>query len=186
MPAISSLFWAAYPLLLLAFIYQIGLPDFIARPITQSNSFNTVWKLFSTTHCYASITTLSDDIPQAQCFSVSKDGKFSRVFRDESSDGIKKLEKPRIGHVIPGLWDGHGHLVQFGELLDSVDLFGAKSMEEVKRWLVEYKRERPETGTEKMWLRGVGWDQARFGGEWPVAVCECIGLEDAVTDRVIG
>jgi hypothetical protein len=35
-------------------------------------------------------------------------------------------------------------------------------------------------------LRGVGWDQARFGGEWPVAVCECIGLEDAVTDRVIG
>jgi predicted amidohydrolase YtcJ len=171
MPAVSSLFWAAYPLLLLAFIYQVGLPDSIARPITESSTFNTVWKLFSTTHCYASVTTLADNIPQAQCFSVSKDGKFSRVFRDESSDdGIKKLERPRTGHVIPGLWDGHGHLVQYGELLDSVDLFGASSMEVVQKRLVDYKTQRPETGTEKQWLRGVGWDQANFDGSWPISV----------------
>lgn len=169
MPAISSLFWAAYPLLLLAFVYQVGLPDFIARPITESNTFNTIWKLFSTTYCYASVTTLANDVPQAQCFSVSG-GKFSRVFRDESSDGIKKLERPRTGHVIPGLWDGHGHLVQYGELLDSVDLFGATSMNEVQKRLVNYKTQRPETGTEKQWLRGIGWDQAHFDGQWPVSV----------------
>jgi hypothetical protein len=183
MPAISSLFWLAYPLLLLAFIYQIGLPSFIAGPITSSGTFNTVYKLFSTTHCYASVTTLSNTIPQAQCFSVSKAAKFSRVFRDE---GIKELEKPRTGHVIPGLWDGHGHLVQFGESLDSVDLFGTEGMEEVKRRLVEYKKKRPEMGTSTQWLRGVGWDQARFGGEWPTSVCGGVGLGGAITDHVIG
>ncbi|KAH7092601.1 amidohydrolase family-domain-containing protein [Paraphoma chrysanthemicola] len=168
MPSVSSLFWAAYPLLLIAFIYQIGLPNFIVQPITESNTFNTVWKLFATTHCYASVATLKSDLPQAQCFSVSN-GKFTRVFRDEVSEGIQKLERPRTGHVIPGLWDGHGHLVQYGELLDSVDLFGADSMQEVQQRLIEYKKGRPEAGTKKQWLRGVGWDQANFNGNWPVA-----------------
>jgi hypothetical protein len=169
MPAISSLFWAAYPLLLLAFVYQVGLPEFITRPVTESSTFNTVWKLFTTTHCYASVTTLSSTIPTAQCFSTSS-GKFSRVFRDEVPQDLQKLGKPRSGHVIPGLWDGHGHLIQYGELLDSVNLFGAESMEEVKERLIEYMGKRGDVGTEKEWLRGVGWDQARFGGRWPIAV----------------
>lgn len=169
MPSVSALFWIAYPLLLVAFLYQAGLPNFIVRPVTESNAFNTVWKLFATTHCYASVTTLKSDLPEAQCFSVSN-GKFSRVFRDVVSDDLQKLQRPRTGHVIPGLWDGHGHLLQYGELLDSVNIFGAESMDEVKQRLVTYKNERPEAGTQKQWLRGVGWDQANFGGEWPVAV----------------
>lgn len=169
MPSVSSLFWAAYPLLLIAFVYQVGLPTFIVRPVTESNAFNTLWKLFATTHCYASVETLTSGLPHAHCFSVSN-GKFSRVFRDEVSDGIKKLERPRTGHVIPGLWDGHGHLVQYGELLDSVNLFGATSMMEVQQRLVQYKTQRPEAGTQKQWLRGVGWDQAHFNGQWPISV----------------
>jgi hypothetical protein len=169
MPSPSTLFWAAYPLLLLAFIYQVGVPAFIIRPVTESNAYNTLWKLFTTTHCYASVRTLAAEIPQAQCFSVSN-GKFSRVFRDQVPGGIQKLERPRTGHVIPGLWDGHGHLVQYGEFLDSVDLFGATSMQEVQRRLVQYRMERPEAGTEMQWLRGVGWDQAHFSGQWPVSV----------------
>ncbi|KAF2822562.1 amidohydrolase 3 [Ophiobolus disseminans] len=168
MPSLSSLFWLAYPLLLLALIYQVGLPAFILRPVTESNAYNTLWKLFTTTHCYASVHTLAPDTPQVQCFSVSN-GKFTRIFRDVVPDGIKKLERPRTGHVIPGLWDGHGHLVQYGELLDSVDLFGATSMQEVQARLVHYKENRPETGTHEQWLRGVGWDQAHFNGEWPVS-----------------
>jgi predicted amidohydrolase YtcJ len=169
MPSISGLFWAAYPLLLVAFIFQVGLPSFIVRPVTESSAFNTLWKLFATTHCYASVETLSSKLPQAHCFSVAN-GKFSRVFRDEISEGIKKLERPRTGYVIPGLWDGHGHLVQYGELLDSVNLFGATSMKEVQQRLLRYKTQRPETGTQKQWLRGVGWDQAHFNGEWPNTV----------------
>jgi hypothetical protein len=156
MPAVSALFWVAYPLLLLAFVYQVGIPDFVTRPVTESNAYNTLWKLFTTTHCYASVNTQTAGFPRAQCFSVSN-GKFTRVFRDEVPRDHEALERPRTGHVIPGLWDGHGHLVQFGELLDSVNLFGATSMPRVHQRLVEYKTQRPETGTQAQWIRGIGW-----------------------------
>lgn len=169
MPNLPGLFWVAYPVLFIAFLYQVGLPNFIVEPITDTKTFNTFWKVFATTHCYASITTLNSELPEAQCFSVFN-GKFSRVFRDPVSEELQKLERPRTGHVIPGLWDGHGHLLQYGESLDSVNIFGAASMHEVQQRLLEYKTKRPETGTRDLWLRGVGWDQANFNGEWPVSV----------------
>jgi hypothetical protein len=156
MPLASALFWVAYPLLLIAFVYQVGLPDFVTRPVTETNAYNTLWKLFTTTHCYTSVNTQASGLPRAQCFSVSN-GKFTRIFRDEVPDGSQELERSRTGHVIPGLWDGHGHLVQFGELLDSVNLFGATSMPQVHQRLVEYKTKRPETGTQTQWIRGIGW-----------------------------
>ncbi|KAF1916604.1 amidohydrolase 3 [Ampelomyces quisqualis] len=168
MPSVSALFWAAYPLLLVVVFYQNGLPNFIVQPIAKSSTFNSIWNVFATTHCYASVTSLAPHLPQAHCFSVSN-GKFSRVFRDEVPDGNNQLEPLRTGHVIPGLWDGHGHLAQYGELLDSVNIFGASSMEEVQQRLVDYKTRRPEAGTQEQWLRGVGWDQANFHGQWPVA-----------------
>ena len=31
--------------------------------------------------------------------------------------------------VIPGLWDGHAHLLQLGEMLEGVKLYGAGSVE---------------------------------------------------------
>lgn len=170
MPNVSSLFWVAYPLLFFAFIYQVGLPDFIVLPISESKAFNTFWKVVATTHCYSSVTTLASELPHAQCFSVSN-GKFSRVFRDPVSEDLQGLERPRTGHVIPGLWDGHGHLLQYGESLDSVNIFGSSSMKEVQQRLLDYKTKRPETGTRQQWLRGVGWDQANFDGQWPVSVC---------------
>jgi len=186
MPAATTLFWAAYPLLLIALIYQVGLPSFIVRPVTESSAYNTLWKLFTTTHCYASVRTQTSDLPQAHCFSVSG-GKFTRVFQDEVPDGMQKLERKRTGYVIPGLWDGHGHLVQYGELLDSVNIFGAASMEEVQQRLLQYRADRPEAGTQKQWLRGVGWDQAHFGGQWPGAVGAKLRRTTApVTDRAIG
>jgi hypothetical protein len=62
--------------------------------------------------------------------------------------------------------------VQYGELLDSANLFGAASMAEVQQRLVQYRADRPEAGTQKQWLRGIGWDQAHFGGSWPLSVGE--------------
>ncbi|KAF2274346.1 uncharacterized protein EI97DRAFT_460209 [Westerdykella ornata] len=170
MPSLTSLFWVSVPILLAAVLYQLGipptttltslLPDLLVFKILR-NIFTT-----STTHCYASVKTLSPTIPLAECFSVSADGIFTRVFLDETSFEVTKEQ--RKGHVIPGLWDGHGHLSQFGELLHSVDLFGARGLEEVKRRLKGYKEGKPEAGTREFWLRGVGWDQDEFG-RWPVA-----------------
>ena len=169
MPSTSVFVWASLPVLLAALIYQVGLPAILTE--------NVPWRLFPslflTTHCYRSVTTLSERLPTARCF-ITNDGKFSSVFTDESSH--PEVREARTGHVYPGLWDGHGHLLQFGESLDSVDIFGANSMEEVKRRLVDYKTKRPEKGTSDQWLRGVGWDQAHFDGEWPTSVCVSVEL----------
>jgi hypothetical protein len=180
MPSSSNLFWVAYPILLLAFVYQVGFPAFIARPITNNSVFNTLWRVFVTTHCYDSVTTLAPELPYAQCFSISN-GRFSRVFRDNNIHRSEKLGQLRKGHVIPGLWDGHGHLVQYGESLDSANIFGATSMREVQRRLLEYKSERPEAGTQKQWLRGVGWDQANFNGQWPLSVSRQVRTHSSST-----
>ncbi|KAF2186684.1 hypothetical protein K469DRAFT_706679 [Zopfia rhizophila CBS 207.26] len=155
----SALLRVSAVIVIIAIGYQLGLPNLLIAKVVQV--------LFSQTYCYISVKTLSSTLSQAECFTVSPDGKFTKVFLDERSYDVVKAA--RYGHVIPGLWDGHGHLLEYGELMDSVNLFGAKSMEEVQMRLAEYKYLHKEAGTSEQWLRGVGWDQANFGGEWPTA-----------------
>ncbi|KAF2876063.1 amidohydrolase family-domain-containing protein [Massariosphaeria phaeospora] len=165
MPSISTLFWASIPVILAAAIYQVGIPDAAFKLVPELLFIKIIRNFFTTTHCYKTVNTLSSSLPRAECFSVSG-GKFSRVFVDETSFEITK--EARSGHVIPGLWDGHGHLLQYGELLHSANLFGTESMDEVKERLVEYRAAHEDAGSSEQWLRGVGWDQANFDGMWPV------------------
>jgi predicted amidohydrolase YtcJ len=159
MPSLSILLLTSLPVLLIAILYQTGFLEHVP--------FQVLPNLFLDTHCYTSVNTLSSKLPQADCFTVS-DGKFTSVFVDHASDDATK--QARSGYVYPGLWDGHGHLIQFGESLGSVSLFGAESMKEVQKRLVKYKAGRSEVGTREQWLRGVGWDQAHFEGKWPTSV----------------
>ncbi|KAG9194047.1 hypothetical protein G6011_04082 [Alternaria panax] len=162
MPTLSTFLSVSLPVILAALIYQLGLHAFISEHVPSTLFPN----LFVPTHCYKNVRTLSSKLGRAECFTIN-DGKFSSVFVDEASDEVVK--QARTGYVYPGLWDGHGHLIQFGESLDSVSLFGAESMDEVQKRLVEYKAARPEKGSSEQWLRGVGWDQAHFEGRWPTA-----------------
>lgn len=111
------------------------------------------------THCYKGVRTHDEDKPSAQCFSVV-DGLFSRVL---SEDEIPDSAEENSGYVIPGLWDGHGHLLQYGEFLHSVDLFGSQSIEDVRNRIKAYLNANPDAGTKDQWVRGVGWDQTAFG-----------------------
>lgn len=163
MPSTSTLLWISLPAILVALSYQVAWPTFILTLIFKNQILH---DLVATTHCYSSVNTLSATIPRAECFSVVN-AKFSKVSLNDASD----VARSRAGHVIPGLWDGHGHLVQFGESLDSVSIFGSESMDEVQRRLVEYRARHLSAGTSELWLRGVGWDQANFGGRWPTSVC---------------
>lgn len=165
MPSFGWLITLSVIVLLGSLVYQNPQP--LIKPITNSLAFKVFQQIFEDTYCYVTIRTNSEGLPHAECFSVA-DGKFRRVFLDETSYDVVK--ERRKGHVIPGLWDSHGHLSQFGESLDSVDLFGTASMDEVKQRLVEYKAGHEEAGTDEQWLRGVGWDQANFKGKWPLAV----------------
>ncbi|KAI0179310.1 amidohydrolase family-domain-containing protein [Hypoxylon sp. FL1284] len=111
--------------------------------------------VYSETHCYQSVRTNSPDEPYVNCFSVSPSGKFSKVFQAESQNASS-------GFAMPGLWDGHGHLLSYGEFLNSVDLFGSTSMDDVRSRVRTYVRQH-QVGSKDEWVRGVGWDQMALG-----------------------
>ncbi|KAH7149493.1 amidohydrolase family-domain-containing protein [Dactylonectria estremocensis] len=143
------------------------------QPLLQSSSVN---HKDAATYCYQGVRTHDTDQPSARCFSVV-DGAFKAVWT--AADGqaeashvagdvdigvdapghIQTLE----GYVIPGLWDGHGHLLQYGEFLHSVDLFGSQTLDEVRSRTREYLVANPGAGSKDNWIRGVGWDQTFFG-----------------------
>jgi hypothetical protein len=62
--------------------------------------------------------------------------------------------------ALPGLQDAHGHVEGLGEALETVDLRGASSYEE----LVARVAERAKVTPKGEWIRGRGWDQ----NLWPV------------------
>ncbi|KAI1389986.1 amidohydrolase family-domain-containing protein [Hypoxylon trugodes] len=113
------------------------------------------------THCYQSVRTNSVAEPYVNCFKVSPSGKFTTIFQADQDTELAKNAKP--GFAMPGLWDGHGHLLQYGEFLNSVDLFGSTSMDDARSRVRKYADENPSTGSKEEWLRGVGWDQMALG-----------------------
>ncbi|KAI8966546.1 amidohydrolase family-domain-containing protein [Daldinia sp. FL1419] len=121
---------------------------------------------YTETHCYRSVRTNSAVEPYVNCFSVSPAGKFSKVFRAGADMELTEDSSP--GYAMPGLWDGHGHLLQYGEFLNSIDLFGSASMDDVRSRVREYLGQNAEAGSKDEWLRGVGWDQMTLG-EMPTA-----------------
>ncbi|KAH9862769.1 hypothetical protein J1614_010862 [Plenodomus biglobosus] len=181
MPSLSNLFLVSIPLVLLALFFQTGTPALVLHLIAEHVAFKVVRNLLATTYCYESVNTLSGGGNDAECFNIYN-GKFTKVIAKGSSSVLQRLDA-NTGHVIPGLWDGHGHLLQFGESLDSVSIFGAASMQEVQKRLREYKVTRPETGSKKEWLRGVGWDQANFGGKWPTS--SDLNIDDSFKDLYV-
>ncbi|KAI0134060.1 amidohydrolase family-domain-containing protein [Xylariales sp. AK1849] len=117
--------------------------------------------LYTETHCYQSVTTQSASAPHVNCFSVTPSGVFSQVFQESPDSSLLKNADP--GYVIPGLWDGHGHLLSYGEFLNSVDLFGSESFEDIQTRVRGYLDDYPEAGSKDEWMRGVGWDQMALG-----------------------
>ncbi|KAK9424398.1 putative Amidohydrolase [Seiridium unicorne] len=117
--------------------------------------------LFTENYCYQSVRTHSSAEPVANCFSVSPSGLFTKVYHEPNLAG--QTRKPDDGYVIPGLWDGHGHLLQYGEFLNSVDLFGSDSFEEIGLRVDTYLNAHPDAGSKGEWIRGVGWDQMALG-----------------------
>lgn len=162
----------------LDFRWGLGVSIFILPFAVYLSLRSTSHEAASQTYCYQGIQTFSETNNLAKCFSVA-DGRFTQV---SSPDTLPVAESP--GYVIPGLWDGHGHLLQYGEFLHSVDLFGSASVDEVCTRVVEYLDEHPGSGSRDEWVRGVGWDQMALGG-MPTAVSEdhseCIRLSNSTS-----
>ncbi|MHB1051132.1 MAG: amidohydrolase family protein, partial [Bacteroidota bacterium] len=68
--------------------------------------------------------------------------------------------------VIPGLIDGHAHMLGLGEALTELNLVGTASAEAIASMVAEKARKLPPGE----WIRGGGWDQNDWGsgtGEKP-------------------
>ena len=135
-------------------------------------------------YCYKRIRTNDSNEPSARCFSV-QDGLFRHVWTNDDVISQRAPEFEMLdGYVIPGLWDGHGHLLQYGQFLHSVDLFGSQSLDDVRDRVKKYLSANPGAGNKDEWIRGVGWDQAAFG-RMPTAVSLPYLSKDIKSDRLV-
>lgn len=82
----------------------------------------------TTTQCYQHVesNSIAESVSAAShptCIRVSE-GRVQEIFDGE-------LEKRPTGHgyAFPGFWDGHGHVLGYGEMLRSVGLYGAESID---------------------------------------------------------
>jgi predicted amidohydrolase YtcJ len=134
----------------------------IILAITPPSGFQLPFLSSDKTYCYDSVRTAANDLESGgKCFSVTADGIFSRVWI-VANDGSKGSEIQK-GAVIPGLWDGHGHVLGYGDSLSIADLYFASSLDDSLSRLKEYSEKHPGSGSKAEWLRGSGWDQAAFG-----------------------
>lgn len=122
-----------------------------------------------------SVRTLNASTPLAKCFRVSQ-GLFTEVL-SSISDSATSIPGDDItwldGYVLPGIIESHGHILQYGEMLESVSLYDSKSVAEMRERIKAFLRDREGEGwgTRNKWIRGIGWDQKFFGGVMPTAVC---------------
>ena len=80
--------------------------------------------------------------------------------------------------VMPGMTDAHGHLYGLGLSLDTVNVVGAPSFQDV----VARVRERAQRAAPGEWILGRGWDQNRWADkQFPTAA----PLDAAITDHPV-
>lgn len=104
------------------------------------------------------IYTVNDSSPKADIVAI-KDGKI--VFAGSESDGSKyegEILDLAGKTMVPGLHEGHAHLMGVGFNLLNVDLMEAQSYAEV----IEMVKERAKTTPEGEWILGRGWHQDKW------------------------
>jgi len=114
------------------------------------------------------IHTLDPDQPRVAALAWDGDGRI--VARGASEALIERF--PGVTAVdldgrtvIPGLIDAHAHVMGLGQAMLNADLGGADSLAEIIARLEAHAESLPAGA----WLRGRGWDQTRWGGDFPSA-----------------
>lgn len=126
----------------------------------------------------AQVYTVDAAKPKASAFAV-KEGKFIAVGTDVKKHIGPKTRKidAQGAAIIPGLIDSHVHMRGLGDMLETMDLRGVSSIEEIARRVKEKAASLPK-GT---WIRGRNWDQTNWGGKFPVAA----DLDQAATEHPV-
>lgn len=109
----------------------------------------------------------------------NREGKITWLFKGKEKRP-KKLEwKIDMGGktLVPGMIDGHGHVMGLGDQLLRLDLSETKSLDEALAKIRDYAAANPNK-----WVLGGGWNQERWGlGRFPTAA----ELDAVVGDRPV-
>jgi predicted amidohydrolase YtcJ len=113
----------------------------------------------------ARIYTLGSDHPVASALVIDS-GHVAAVGGEELLAGYDLIEREDMGGriILPGLTDAHIHLQEYARSLQAVDCEGISRPEILGRLAVRLAEMPPGE-----WLRGHGWNQNDWGGEWPSA-----------------
>ncbi|HET7602194.1 MAG TPA: amidohydrolase [Gemmatimonadales bacterium] len=127
------------------------------------------------------IYTADSTQPTVEAFAV-RDGRFVYVGAHDSALAMQGPDTRVLdlgdAIVLPGLADAHAHLTDLGFYLQSVDLRGVDSYDEVVRRVAERARSVPAG----RWISGYGWDQNRWPGKrFPTSA----KLDSAVPDHPV-
>jgi hypothetical protein len=102
------------------------------------------------------IHTLDPKRPRASALAIVGD-RLAVVGSDAEARALRgrgtRIVDLKRRTVVPGLIDAHAHLLSFGQTLETVDLRGTESADEVVRRVRRAAREPGE------WILGRGWDQ---------------------------
>lgn len=109
----------------------------------------------------------------------SRDGKVSLLLKRGDRRPKKTEWKIDMGGktLVPGMVDGHGHVMGLGTQILSLDLSSTTSLEEALGKIRAYAASNPNK-----WILGGGWNQEKWGlGRFPTAA----ELDAAVGDRPV-
>ena len=113
----------------------------------------------------ARIYTLASACPVASALVIDS-GRVVAAGGEELLAGQAYAERQDMGGrvILPGLTDAHIHLQEYALSLQAVDCEGQSRPEILHRLAGRLGEMRPGE-----WLRGHGWDQNAWSGEWPSA-----------------
>lgn len=104
----------------------------------------------------AKVYTVNKNFDKAEAFAVSN-GKIIAIGTSEAIQ--KKYTSPKTINaknkfIYPGFYDAHAHFYSYGMNLQTVDLRGTKSFEEVVEKVIAFQKEK-----NLPYIQGRGWDQ---------------------------
>ena len=87
-------------------------------------------------------------------------GSDNEIMQNPDAKYIRKISMNK-SLVLPGLIDSHAHLLLLGEKMNSIDLNGATSVDQIRQRILDYLDKNPAISSDS-WIKGMGWDQTLF------------------------
>ena len=102
------------------------------------------------------IITMNADMPEAEAFAVDEGFIIAAGTNAEMREQYPLAEEVDLGgkHVIPGIIESHGHMLNLGRIKMRVDLQGVHDPQKV----VQKLKERVAAVPPGEWIDGWGWD----------------------------